>query len=439
MYSVLSDKIYLKLFAAQVVALTGTGLATVALSLLAFDLAGSNAAMVLATVLTIKMFAYVVIAPIAAAFSQRFDRRAFLISLDVIRASTAVCFPFVTETWQVYALIFLLQSASAAFTPAYQATIPDVLPEQERYTQALSLSRLAYELESIVSPLIAAACLTFVSYSSLFFFTSIGFFASAALVFGILLPQKKPSLDRKILAATFVGLKIYIATPRLKGLLGLSFAVSSAGAMVLVNSVAIVRGELGLSESALAWAFFTFGLGSILLALILPKILFRFTDRNIMLSGAWMMAIVLLSLASFTFTFGLNLWSILAAWFLIGFGYSSVQTPAGRLIRKSANSDDRPALFAAQFCLSHCCWLISYPISGWLMTAYGTVTSLLASTVFTTLGIFLALRWWPDQEPENIWHTHENVGLEHPHLGGQRSHSHAIIIDDLHPKWPTRF
>ena len=59
MLSVLINRTYRHLLAAQVVALTGTGLATVALGLLAFDLAGDAAGMVLGTALTIKMAAYV--------------------------------------------------------------------------------------------------------------------------------------------------------------------------------------------------------------------------------------------------------------------------------------------------------------------------------------------------------------------------------------------
>ncbi len=94
---VLADRTYRHLFAAQVVALLGTGLATVALGLLAFDLAGDNAAMVLGTVFTIKMVAYVGIAPIAGAFANRVPRRAFLVALALVRAAVALCLPFVTE------------------------------------------------------------------------------------------------------------------------------------------------------------------------------------------------------------------------------------------------------------------------------------------------------------------------------------------------------
>ena len=52
----------------------------------------------------------------------------------------ALCLPFVTQIWQIYLLIFILQAASAGFTPTFQATIPDILPDEEEYTKALSLS-----------------------------------------------------------------------------------------------------------------------------------------------------------------------------------------------------------------------------------------------------------------------------------------------------------
>ncbi|MFX5801286.1 MFS transporter, partial [Acinetobacter baumannii] len=90
-----------------------------------------------------------------------------------------ISLPFVTQIWQIYILIFVLQSASAAFTPTFQATIPDVLPEEDEYTKALSLSRLAYDLESVVSPMLAAALVSVISFHMLFAGTSIGFIGSA--------------------------------------------------------------------------------------------------------------------------------------------------------------------------------------------------------------------------------------------------------------------
>ena len=435
MLDILCDRTYRHLFLAQVVALLGTGLATVALGLLAYDLAGDGAAMVLGTVFTIKMVAYVGIAPVAGAFADRMNRRVLLVTLDVIRAGAALCLPFVTEVWQVYVLIFLLQSASAAFTPTFQATIPDVLPEEAHYTRALSLSRLAYDLENIVSPTLAALLLAVMSYNTLFLGTVAGFVASALLVVSVLLPNPKPSEPRGIYDRTTRGIRIYLATPRLRGLLALNLAASSAGAMVLVNTVVLVRGALGLPDSALAWTMFAFGAGSMLAALILPRILDRLSDRPVMLAGAVLMVATLLALAVTVTLSGLAWPLLLGAWLLVGLGYSAVLTPSGRLLRRSSQPEDRPAVFAAQFALSHACWLVTYPLSGWLMTQFGAVAALSVLAALASAGAATALRLWPKEDPEVLEHTHDNLPLDHPHLKGHRRHAHRFIVDDNHPRW----
>ena len=434
MLEILADRTYRHLFLAQVVALLGTGLATVALGLLAYDLAGDSAAMVLGTVFTIKMVAYVGIAPIAGAFADKVHRRVLLVGLDVVRAGAAMCLPFVTEVWQVYVLIFLLQAASAAFTPTFQATIPDVLPEEARYTRVLSLSRLAYDLENIASPTVAALLLAVMSYNALFLGTVAGFAASAALVVSVMLPSPRPSEPRGVHDRTTRGIRIYLATPRLRGLLALNLAAAAAGAMVLVNSVVLVRGTLGLSESALAWTMFAFGAGSMLAALALPRLLDRVPDRPVMVGGAALLVLALLALAGEVATFGLDWSFLLGTWLLIGLGYSAVLTPSGRLLRRSAHAEDRPALFAAQFALSHACWLVTYPLSGWLMTQFGPVTALGLLAALAGAGALVALRLWPSGDPDILEHTHANLPLDHPHLKGARRHTHLFIVDDQHPR-----
>ncbi|OWY13329.1 MFS transporter [Thioclava sp. F34-6] len=439
MLAILADRTYRHLFAAQIVALLGTGLATVALGLLAYDLAGNKAGMVLGTVFTIKMVAYVGIAPVAGAFADRVNRRSLLVTLDLVRACAALALPFVTEVWQVYVLIFLLQSASAAFTPTFQATLPDVLPEEERYTRALSLSRLAYDLENIVSPTLAALLLAVMSYNSLFLGTVAGFAGSALLVVSVILPSPQAVTRRGIYDRTTRGIRIYLATPRLRGLLAVNLAAAAAGAMVLVNSVVLVRGGLHLSDSDLAWTMFAFGAGSMLAALGLPRILESIADRPVMLSGAGVMIGALLGLALAISTAGLSWPLLLAAWLATGLGYSAVLTPSGRLLRRSAHPEDRPALFAAHFALSHACWLVTYPLSGWLMTEFGAVPALLGLSGVALLGLAVALRVWPSGDPVSLEHRHDNLAPDHPHLQGQRTHRHPLVIDDLHPHWGSRF
>ena len=147
MLSVLNNRTYRHLFTAQVIALVGTGLMTVALGLLAYELAGADAGAVLGSALAIKMLAYVGVAPVAQAFADQFPRRSLLVALDLVRAVVAICLPFVTEVWQIYLLIFVLQAASAGFTPTFQATIPDILPDEEDEADEIgSLSQSAEAL-----------------------------------------------------------------------------------------------------------------------------------------------------------------------------------------------------------------------------------------------------------------------------------------------------
>jgi H+ antiporter protein len=435
MINVLSNRIYRHLFFAQVIALVGTGLATVALGLLAYDLAGAEAGAVLGTALAIKMIAYIGVAPVAAAFAERVPRRALLVALDLMRAAIALALPFVTQIWQVYLLIFLLQSASAGFTPTFQATIPDVLPDEKDYTKALSLSRLAYDMESVVSPMLAAALLTVVSFHSLFAGTVIGFIASAMLVISVKLPSPKPTVRRGIYERTTRGMRIYLATPRLRGLLALNLAIASASAMVIVNTVVLVQARFGLDQKATAWALAAFGAGSMLAALGLPRLLDRLTDRSAMLAGTGMLVAGLLigaTIPSYSI--------LLVLWFVLGIGYSLAQTPSGRLLRRSAHAEDRPALFAAQFALSHACWLITYPVAGWIGARIGLVSTFLTLGMLAAVAVAVAIRLWPAADPERVVHHHDDLPADDAHLqhgDENEQHAHDYVIDDRHRKWPS--
>lgn len=436
MLKILANRTYRHLFLAQVIALVGTGLATVALGLLAFDLAGAQAGAVLGTALAIKMTAYIGVAPIAAAFAERLPRRAMLVSLDLVRAVVALALPFVTEVWQIYVLIFVLQSASAAFTPTFQATIPDILPDEDDYTRALSLSRLAYDLESVASPMLAAALLTVISFHNLFAGTVIGFLASAALVATVLLPKAKQVPRRSIYERTTRGMRIFLATPRLRGLLALNLTVAAASAMVIVNTVVLVQSRFALPQSSTALALAAFGGGSMISALVLPRLLKNINDRTAMLFGGGILVVGLavgINLTTYNF--------LLPLWMVLGVGYSLAQTPSGRLLRRSAHAEDRPALFAAQFALSHACWLITYPLAGWLGANISLTASFVGLAVVAGSALLVSIVIWrPAHDQESIKHTHENLPGDHAHIDGQDGvdHEHPYVIDDQHRRWPNR-
>jgi MFS family permease len=453
--SPLQNTEFRRLFGAQVIALVGTGLTTVALTLLAYDMVKENAGIVLGTALAFKMVAYVVFAPILGGLAHRLPRKALLISLDIVRAGVVLLMPFVTAVWQIYALIFVLNLFSAGFKPVFAAIIPDILPDERLYTKALSYSRLAYDLENLLSPAFAGIALLFFSYTALFAANSIAFLISAGLILLTVLP-KTPLQDRLggLWGEISFGVVSYMKTPRLRALLTLYLAVASASAMVIVNTVVYVKENLSGDDTQVAFAFAAAGLGSMIAALSVPKILDSVSDRLVMLVGAVIMGAGVLGISASP-----SLTAMLPVWLCIGLGWSLVQTPAGRLVNRSAASGDRAAYFSAQFALSHLAWLIAYPIAGQLGARYGIATTalMMGSAILVFAG--LAALVWPRADEVKLEHRHDTVDHghvhshgphhQHEHIGnaGSEPHSHAhhhdelkhahtFVIDDHHLSWP---
>jgi MFS family permease len=363
--------------------------------------------------------------------------------------------PFVTAVWQIYALIFLLNLFSAGFKPVFAAAIPDVLPDEREYTKALSYSRLAYDLENLLSPMLAGLALLFFSYSGLFAANSLAFLISAWLILLTLLPQQQPQNRLGGLWGEIsFGVRAYLKTPRLRALLSLYVAVASASAMLIVNTVVYVKDYLGGTDIQVAAAFAAAGCGSMLAALSMPKMLDTISDRVLMLTGAAVMGAGVLSIWA-----GPGLASMLPVWFVIGLGWSLVQTPAGRLVNRSAAPGDRAAYFSAQFALSHAAWLIAYPLAGQLGAHFGIENTALfmgAAILFFTVMAALA---WPKEDSRELPHAHHPVDHGHLHTHGphhqhkhrgdegpqphqhthhhdELTHVHTFVIDEHHPHWP---
>ncbi len=263
----------------------------------------------------------------------------------------------------------------------------------------------------------------------------VGFLASAALVLTVLLPSPKPAQPRGIYERTTRGIRIYLATPRLRGLLAINLAVAAAGALVIVNTVVYVQASFGLDQQSTALALAAFGGGSMVAALALPGLLERVSDRTVMLGGAAMLAVGALAAVALS-----SYAMLLPLWFFLGLGYSTAQTPSGRLLRRSAKPEDRPALFAAQFALSHACWLVTYPLAGWAGLEIGLAGVAVVLAGMAALAVALGLAVWPADDPDVVEHSHDDLPAGHPHLAGQRGHrhAHAFVIDELHGAWPYR-
>jgi hypothetical protein len=99
-------------------------------------------------------------------------------------------------------------------------------------------------------------------------------------------------------------------------------------------------------------------------------------------------------------------------------------------------------VFAAQFALSHACWLVTYPVAGWLGVKAGLPVTFATLAIVAALAIMLAMRLWPAEDPDEIEHTHPASDTSHPPVqgavraGDRIRHRHAYVIDTHHPEWP---
>ncbi|WP_425656405.1 MFS transporter [Roseobacter sp. EG26] len=438
--SPLANRTFRWLFAAQIWSLIGVGLLTVALSLAAYRIGGAEAGgQVLGMLLALKMVAYVMLAPLAEALLSRQPRKRALVLLDLGRMLLLVPMIYVTETWQIAGLAFAFFVLAAGFTPLFQSIIPDVLPEEETYTKALAWSRVAYTLEAVLSPVIAAALLNLASGEMLFLAAAVSFLGSVVALLITNLPGRKTT-DRKgpFLQRASLGLQIYRRTPRLRGLFLVNLALSLAMAWVLVNSVVYAGARLGDAEHYFPILMAFYGLGAGIGAVLVPRLLKRGSERSVMLAGAYGFA---LAGAGFAVLPAMPLPGLALVWLIFGATSSLVLTPGGLVITRSAVSEDRAAVFAAQFSLSHAGWLMAYPLAGWLGGLVSLEMSLLilcgAGAVVATIGMSI----WPANDPLSRGHSHPDLPRDHPHLmripanGSQQRHVHDFYIDELHPRW----
>lgn len=380
---------YYLLFVAYLLASLATGVAVVGLSLLAFELTGDEqgAAAVIGAALSIKTLAYVAGAPLAAAFLSRAPRRPLMIGLDLVRAGALLLLPLAREPWHLFALIGVFTLANAAFTPAYQASVPGLLPDPADYAKSLSRSRLAGELEGVVSPLLAAALLTALSVRGVFVATMIAFLLSAALIARTRLTDRAPP-DRP-LAMLGKGFGALFGPTPLRGLAPMALAAGAGAAVVMVETIPLVRGRFGLGAEEAAMALAACGAGAVAGALALPALLRRFGPRRLMLSGGALTALALGAALTID-RFG----TLLALWAAIGAATALAQAPALALIREAAPPEAQQAVYAANFSLSTAAAGLCYATAG----AVGTLGSLSGATgvlaivaAVATLGA--ALRW----------------------------------------------
>ena len=361
----LRNQVFARLYFAQTINLIGDALTWVGLALLAFELAGKNAGVILSGALTLRVAAFVLLSPLAGAIADRFDRKRIMVVTHLARMGIVCLLPFVTQAWQIYAIVFALNVFYAFFTPTYTATIPLVTGKTD-YPQAIALSSATFQLLGVLGPGLAGGIAAFIGARQVFFLDALTFLIATILV--VTLPgqlkvdqnQQSTRTVSRTLQDIKEGTTRLFSDASIRYALAMQLVASVTGAQILVNTVGYVQGTLNLGKVEYGWVMAAFGIGATLASVAFGNFNQRLERTTFIAIGATLITVALLpaNFASFA--------PLLLLWLVAGAGQSFVNLPTQTLIADRIPTDIQGRVYGAHFAWSHLWWAFSYPLAGWM-------------------------------------------------------------------------
>jgi dTMP kinase len=121
-----------RLLAAQTVSSLGDWVGFVAVASLVARLGGSRVgAYAVAGVMVARMLPSILFGPIAGALVDRIDRKRIMITADVSRGALYALMPFLGKLWAIFAVSFAIECLSLLWTPARDASLPNLVPRRQ--------------------------------------------------------------------------------------------------------------------------------------------------------------------------------------------------------------------------------------------------------------------------------------------------------------------
>ncbi|MFG6194364.1 amino acid adenylation domain-containing protein [Nonomuraea sp. JJY05] len=153
----------------QLVSLIGTGLTTFGLGLWAYQQTQSLSMFALVSVMA--LLPAVVLAPIAGAVADRFDRRLVMIAADSAAGCASISLAALLWTgglqlWHVYLIVAVGAVSTAFHQPAYMAAVAQLVPKRY-YGRANGLTQLGQAAGTVLAPLLGGALVAAVGLSGI--------------------------------------------------------------------------------------------------------------------------------------------------------------------------------------------------------------------------------------------------------------------------------
>jgi MFS family permease len=345
------------LFAGQVVSDLGDWLdflALVALIVYRWELGASAlAALAVAAVLP-----SIIVAPFAGVWVDRLPRKHVMIAADLGRALVVLGLVWAPDLITLLVLEFLKMSLSTIFGPARQATIRELVPDED-LLPANGLSQLSVQGTKVLGPLIGGVIVSLAGPRAAFAVDAVTFLLSAAFISqipsrGKPVPEAAPEdEDEEEEPPTsfwreFREGLVFIVRNRALGLAVFSLAAALFMIFTFDGLGPLALRELGVGEALLGLAMGSVGLGTALGAVAVSQWAGRLHPFVVMGAGK-IVAGLLVAVVGVAAMLQLNAAGVtwIPIWLAIGLGGAAIFVPYGYILQRETPPELMGRVFAS--------------------------------------------------------------------------------------------
>jgi dTMP kinase len=383
---ILRNRMFVRLWGAQVVSSTGDWIGLVAILYLARKVSGSDTAVGL--VMIARMLPGFLLAPLGGALLDRLDRRRVMVVCDIGRAALLAVLPFFDTVFGLVCISFALEVLSLLWGPAKDASVPNTVPVEQLST-ANSLGLVAawgtFPVGSVVFALLASLARWLGHFSALdrlsvdqtslaIWVDGLTFIGSAVLIMGLRLPkQERGDTEHVAWTQTYHdmvdGLRFIRREPMVRGtMVGIAGGLLGGGAMVPLGpsfaSKVLGGGSAGFGVLMTALGFGV-GIGVPTLSWLqrrLPheKVFFA----AVAATGAGIIAAALTS----SFAFAIPIVAV------VGAAAGSAYVTGFVLLQEQVPDEMRGRIFGALYTIVRLCLLASLTVGPFMSSAFDAIS-----------------------------------------------------------------
>ncbi len=232
-----------------------------------------------------------VLGPVGGALADRLPRKPLLLTTTTIQTILATTLTVLVATGDpgpgiVTLIVFAAGCVQAIGLPAYQAVLPDLVP-QEDLIGAVALSSAQWNLGRVIGPALAGVMIAIGGYAWAFAFNAASFLAVIFAVTQLRLPAALVRKSQSIAAEIREGLAYVRRDPGLRVVVAYMFVNTLLAAPFIALVPFMAQNVLDAGTTGTAVLVTAQGVGAVTMALSLAGLAVRFGNRRVLLMVLW--------------------------------------------------------------------------------------------------------------------------------------------------------